>query len=290
MRNGILLTMAGTSKDLRQPEDVIEFPGARVEIVDLGDLTVAYGRFEPGWRWSTHVRPQVGGEWCQAHHIGVVLSGRMGVAYPDGSSMEVGPYGVYDIVPGHDGYVIGHEPVTSIEWGGVRAFAGFRMGVRGRVLATLLINDVVDSTGHADRLGDRAWRNLSSRYFASVRDQLDRFGGREVKTTGDGMIATFEGPANAVLCGDKIASVANDLDLAVRSGVHVGEVELVGPDVRGVAVHEAERICAAASPGEVLVSETTRALALTAGLAFDDRGAHDLKGIGERRLYAYAPS
>jgi class 3 adenylate cyclase len=281
--------MAGQSKDLTSPEDVIEFPGARVEIVDLGDLTVAHGRFEPGWRWSTHVKPQVGGEWCQAHHIGVVLTGRMGVSYPDGSSMEIGPLGVYDIVPGHDGYVIGHEPVTSIEWGGVRAFAGFRMGVRGRVLSTLLINDVVDSTAHADRLGDRAWRNLSSRYFAQVRDQLDRFGGREIKTTGDGMIATFEGPANAVLCADRVIGLASALDLEVRSGVHVGEVELVGPDVRGVAVHEAERICATASPNEILVSETTRALALASGLAFDDRGPHDLKGIGQRQLYAYAP-
>ena len=283
--------MPAQSKDLGQPEEVIEFPGARIEIVDLGDLTVAYGRFEPGWRWSTHVRPQVGGEWCQAHHIGVILSGRMGVALPDGSSMEVGPNGVYDILPGHDGYTIGHEPVTSIEWGGVRAFAGFRAGTRGRVLATLLITDLVDSTTHANRVGDRAWNELLSRYFARLRDLLDRFIGREVKTTGDGMIATFDGPANAILCADKVVGAAADLGLGVRTGVHVGEVEIVGNDIRGVAVHEAERVCASAMSGEILVSETTRALALASGLAFEDRGSHELKGLpGERRLFAFVPA
>lgn len=283
--------MAGTSKGLGEPEEVIEFPGARIELVDLGDLTVARGRFEPGWRWSTHVRPKVGGEWCQAHHIGVVLSGRMGVSFPDGSTMEVEPNGVYDIPPGHDGYVIGHEPVDSIEWSGVRAFAGFRAGARGRVLVTLLITDVVDSTTQASRLGDRAWSDVVSSWFARMRDQLDRFSGREIKTTGDGMIATFDGPANAILCAGRVTSAASDLGLSIRSGVHVGEVELVANDIRGVAVHEAERVCAAANGGEILVSETTRALALASGLDFEDRGAHELKGItGERRLYAYVGS
>lgn len=283
--------MAGTSKNLGEPEEIIDLPGARNELVDLGDLTVARGRFEAGWRWSTHIRPKVGGEWCQAHHIGVVLSGRMGVSFPDGSTMEIGPLGVYDIPPGHDGYVIGHEAVESIEWSGVRAFAGFRAGARGRVLATLLITDVVDSTTQASRLGDRAWRDVLSSWFARTRDQLDRFTGREVKTTGDGMIATFDGPANAVLCATKVVSAADTLGLSIRAGIHVGEVELVANDIRGVAVHEAERVCAAAAGGEIFVSETTRALALASGLAFEDRGTHQLKGIdGEHRLYAYVQS
>jgi class 3 adenylate cyclase len=275
-------------KSLGKPDEVVELPGARNEIVDLGDLTVAFGTFEPGWRWSTHIRPHVGGEWCQAHHIGVILTGRMGVSFPDGSTMELAPHDVYDILPGHDGYVIGHEAVTSIEWGGVRAFSGFRTGVRGRVLTTLLITDLVGSTGHASRLGDPAWRDVSSRFFAGLRDLLDRFIGREIKTTGDGMIATFDAPGNAILCAARIASTATELGLGARSGVHVGEVEIVGADVRGVAVHEAERVCATAAEGEVLVSETTRALAMASGLEFADRGAHTLKGIpGERRLFAY---
>ncbi len=283
--------MTFISKNLGQPDEVIEMPGCRNELIDLGDLTVAYGHFEPGWRWSTHIRPQVGGEWCQAHHVGVVLSGRIGAVFPDGSTMELGPNDVYDIAPGHDGYVIGHEPVVSLEWSGVRAFAGFRTGTRGRVLTTLLITDLVGSTTHANRLGDSAWRELLSKYFARLRDLLDRFIGREVKTTGDGMIATFDGPANAILCAARVAAIAPELGLEARSGVHVGEVEIVGTDVRGVAVHEAERVCATAAAGEVLVSETTRALALTSGLAFEDRGEHELKGIpGARRLYVYVPA
>lgn len=282
--------MPGTSKNLGEPDEVIELAGARNEVVDLGDLTVAYGKFEPGWRWSTHIKPHVGGDWCQAHHIGVILTGRLGITFPDGSTMELGPNDVYDIAPGHDGYTIGHEAVTSIEWGGVRAFSGFRTG-RGRILTTLLITDLVDSTTLATRLGDSAWRELLSRYFARLRDLLDRFVGREIKTTGDGMIATFEAPVNAVHCAERIAAAAVELGLQGRTGVHVGEVELVGTDVRGVVVHETERICNAAGPGEIYVSETTRALALASGLDFEDRGTHQLKGIqGERRLYAYVPS
>ena len=280
--------MPGQWKNLGEPDEVLELPGSRTELVDLGDLTVAYATFQPGWRWRTHVQPHVGGEWCQAHHVGVVLTGRMGVAFADGSSMEVGPNHVYDIPPGHDGYVIGHEALTSIEWSGVRSFAGYRAGTTARVLVTLLITDIVDSTTHVHRLGDRAWRDLLSRYFARARDLLDRYNGREVKTTGDGMIATFEGPANAVQSAARNIATARDLGLDVRAGVHVGEVELVGNDVRGVAVHEAERVCALAGAGEVLVSETTRALALASGLGFEDRGLHRLKGIdGERRLFAY---
>jgi class 3 adenylate cyclase len=283
--------VVGQWKSLDEPEEVLELPGSRTELVDLGDLTVAHARFEPGWRWSTHVRPHVGGEWCQAHHVGVVISGRLGVVFSDGTTMELGPNHVYDIPPGHDGYVIGHEAMTSIEWSGVRSFAGFRAGTTGRVLATLLITDIVDSTSQAGRLGDRAWRDLLSRHFARARDLLDRYNGREVKTTGDGMIATFEGPANAILSAARNIDAARELGLDIRAGVHVGEVEIVGDDIRGVAVHEAERVCATARAGEVLVSETTRALALASGLDFDDRGTHELKGIpGERRLFAYVPS
>ncbi len=280
--------MAGLSKNLREPEEVISFPSARYEIVDLGDHTVAYGRLEPGWRWSTHVRPEVGGQWCQAHHVGVILKGRMGIVFVDGSTMEVGPLECYDIPPGHDGYVIGHEPVESIEWSGARAWGGFRSGTSGRMLVTLLITDLVDSTPTAAKLGDAAWRDLSSRHFSASRDRLDRFGGREVKTTGDGMIATFDATANAIRCADEILRVARGLGVAARAGVHVGEVDFVGNDVRGVAVHEAERIAQIAGADEVFVSETTRVLAMTAGLSFDDRGMHALKGLeGERRIFAY---
>jgi class 3 adenylate cyclase len=143
-------------------------------------------------------------------------------------------------------------------------------------------------------MGDAAWRDLLSQAFEEVRAELERFGGREVKTTGDGMLVTFDGSARAVQCGAAMRRVANAHELQLRIGVHVGEVEMVGDDVRGVAVHEAARIMAAAGADEILVSDLTRMLAGAGGCAFEDRGAHQLKGLdGEWRLAAFvlpAPS
>jgi class 3 adenylate cyclase len=219
-----------------------------------------------------------------------VLSGRFGAQLKDGTVLDLGPDDVYDIPPEHDGYTIGDEPCVLLEWSGLRAFLGFRGGSHGRILATLLFTDLVDSTVIASQLGDVAWRELLSRHFEAVRAQVERFGGREVKTTGDGLLATFDGPAQAVHCAAAICRAANRDGLHVRAGVHVGEVEMVGTDLRGVAVHEAARIMAAAGDGEILVSETTRVLASTSGLKFEDRGTHTLKGLsGEWHLFAYAP-
>jgi class 3 adenylate cyclase len=274
------------SKNIDTPDHRVEFPGITVDQVELGDLTVGRVTQQPGWRWSTHIRPKVGGEWCQARHVGVVLSGRFGVTMQDGTTMEFGPMDVHEIPPGHDGYTIGHEPCVVVEWAGLRAFAGFPTGTRA--LATLLFTDLVDSTALARRLGDAAWRDLLSSHFESARAELERCHGREVKTTGDGMLATFDGPAQALDCANAIRRGAVQHELHVRAGVHVGEVDLVGTDVRGVAVHEASRIMSAAADDEILVTETTRALALTAGLQFEDRGVHTLKGLeGEWRLFAF---
>jgi len=275
-------------KSLEVPDDVIEFPGMDARIVELGDLTVGRLVSQPGWRWSTHVRPTVGGEWCQARHVGIVLSGRLGVVLSDGTSYEIGPNDVFDIPPGHDGFTIGDEPCVQIEWAGLRAFAGFPTGIHSRVLATLVFTDVVDSTAIAARLGDNRWRELLSRHFETARAELERFGGREVTTTGDGMLATFEGPARALHCAAALRRSTSRDGLRIRAGVHIGEVELVGSDVRGVTVHEASRIAAAAAPDEILVSELTRALAGASGLVFEDRGTHTLKGLeGEWKLAAY---
>jgi class 3 adenylate cyclase len=276
-------------KSLDDPDEVVEFPHVRVAIVDLGDLTVGRMVNEPGWRWSTDIRPTVGGEWCQARHVGIVLSGRLGIDFPDGTSFVFGAGDVFDIPPGHDGYTVGDEPVVQLEWAGLRAWAGFPTGIRSRVLATLLFTDLVGSTELARRLGDGPWRELLSRYFEAIRGELERFGGREVKTTGDGMLATFDGAARALHCAAAIRRAAGRDDLHLRIGVHVGEVELVGQDVRGVAVHEAARIMAAAGPDEILVSDLTRALAGAAGFSFEDRGTHVLKGLeGEWRLWVFA--
>lgn len=276
-------------KSFREPDETMAIEGVTERQVELGDLTVGRQKLEPGWRWSTHVRPHVGGDWCQARHVGVILSGRLGIKLRDGTTFELGPDDVFDLPPGHDGYVIGHEPVESIEWAGSRAFWGSRAGAHGRALATLLFTDLVDSTALAKRLGDVAWRTLLSDHFESARTQLERFRGREVKTTGDGFLATFEGPAHALQGAAAIRQAANKQDLHVRAAVHVGEVEVVGSDLRGVAVHEASRIMAMAEEDEILVSETTRALALTSGLEFEDRGTCELKGLpGEWHLFAYA--
>ena len=274
-------------KNLGTPDETIELPSLVQQQVDIGDVTVARAVAEPGWRWSTHVQPEVGGEWCQARHVGVVLSGRMGVVFPDGTTLEFGPDDVYEIPPGHDGYTIGHEPSVSLEWSGVRAFTGFRGSAERRTLATLMFTDIADSTALANCMGDAAWRDLLSAHFELTRLELERFGGHEVNTTGDGLLATFDGPAQGVLCTAAIGRASESQGLQVRAGVHVGEVELVGSDVRGSAVHHAARIMEQAQPGETLVSETTRALALTSGLEFEDRGERTLKGVpGEWRLFA----
>jgi class 3 adenylate cyclase len=275
------------SKNFGTPDQTIRFPKLTAELVELGEVTVGYLVTEPGWRWSVDVRPTVGGEWCQARHLGVVLSGRVGVQLQDGRMLEFGPNDVFDVPPGHDGWTIGEEPCVQIEWAGLHTFAG--LGAGGRALATLLFTDLVDSTLTAKQVGDRAWRELLTSHFEAARTELDRFGGREVDTTGDGIFATFDGPARALHCAEAIRRSATRQGLRLRAGVHVGEVELVGGAVRGVTVHEAARIMGNAGPDEILVSETTRVLALTSGLEFVDRGTHELKGlVGEWRLHALA--
>jgi class 3 adenylate cyclase len=277
------------AKSLTNPDQTLEFPGIKVQQIDLGDVTVGRIVTEPGWRWHTHVRPQVGGDWCEARHMGVVLSGRFGIAMRDGTKLEFGPEDVFEIPPGHDGYTIGEDPCVQIEWSGVRAFAGSRLaGTHNRALVTLLFTDLVDSTVMVKQFGDVAWRDLLSTHFEAARAELERHRGREVNTTGDGLLATFDAPAAALRCASAMRRAAAREDLQIRASVHVGEVELVGTDVRGIAVHEAARILGEAGANEILVSVTTRALAGGSGFAFEDRGTHSLKGLeGEWELFAF---
>lgn len=277
------------AKSFRTPDEVVRLPKLTAEIVELGELTMSRLVAEPGWRWYEHVRPSAGGEWCQVHHVGFVLSGQLGTLYPDGTEVVYGPGDIVDIPPGHDGYVVGDEPCVQIFWAGNRPFfASFLIGSRTRVLATLLFTDLVDSTAKAAELGDAQWRAVLSEHFVSAGTELERYGGREVKTTGDGLLATFDSPGQALRCAAAIRDVTNRDGLQIRAGVHVGEVEVVGEDVRGVTVHEAARIMAAAGPDEIFVSDLTRALTATAGLVFEDRGSHTFKGLdGEWRLAAY---
>lgn len=147
-------------RSLSSPDETIRFPLSVVDVVELGDWTVSRSVLDPGWRWSTDVRPLVVGEWCQARHVGVVLAGRLRITLTDGTSLELGPDDVYEIPPGHDGQVLGDEPYVFVEWSGTRAFAGFRTGARSRVLTTLLFTDICDSAAFAARLGDGAWRDV----------------------------------------------------------------------------------------------------------------------------------
>jgi len=168
----------------------------------------------------------------------------------------------------------------------------FLTGVRGgseaeRVLTTVLFTDIVGSTERAVEIGDSTWHDLLDRHDAMVRVELRRFGGREVKTTGDGMLATFDSPARAMQCASAICTGARELDIEVRAGVHTGEVERRGDDVSGVAVHIAQRVSGLAEPSEVLVSRTVVDLVAGSGIEFVDRGEHPLKGIsGAWRLFA----
>lgn len=160
-----------------------------------------------------------------------------------------------------------------------------------RFLATILFTDIVGSTDLAVKLGDRGWRRLVAAHHRAVREELRRFGGREVDTAGDGFFATFGQPAQAVRAADAIATSVGRLGVSIRAGVHTGEAEAIGQKIGGIAVHIASRIQTAAGPGEVLVSGTLRDLVAGSGLEFVDRGIHELKGIpGEFHLWGLVRS
>lgn len=158
-----------------------------------------------------------------------------------------------------------------------------------RVLATVMFVDIVSSTEHATRLGDRQWRDVLDRYYAIARRQLARFRGREIDTAGDGLFATFDGPARAIRCARTIVDEVSVLEIAVRVGIHSGECEVIGDKVGGIAVHTGARIAGRAGPSEVLVSSTVRDLVAGSGIRFEDRGRHPLKGVpSEWSLFAVA--
>jgi class 3 adenylate cyclase len=159
-----------------------------------------------------------------------------------------------------------------------------------RVLATVMFTDIVGSTERAAELGDAGWRELLSAHREAVRRELTRFRGREVKTLGDGYLATFDGPARAIRCGRAIAETAPSTGLEVRIGLHCGEVEVMEEDVGGIAVHIAARVGALAAAGEVLVTSTVKDLVAGSGIQFADRGAKHLKGVSDEwRLFEAAP-
>ena len=179
---------------------------------------------------------------------------------------------------------------SSEEWlGEVQEFlTGARAEPDGeRVLATVLFTDIADSTRTAADLGDQGWREVLERHQRAVREALGRFNGREVKSTGDGFLATFDGPARAILCAGAILQSSETLGIRVRAGLHTGECEVMGDDIGGIAVHIAARVSAQAEPQELLVSRTVKDLVAGSGTRFSDRGSHTLKGVPDTwQLYA----
>jgi class 3 adenylate cyclase len=156
-----------------------------------------------------------------------------------------------------------------------------------RMLATVLFTDICDSTARAAEMGDRGWRFLLERHDALFRQALERHRGREVKRTGDGFLATFDGPARAIRCAASLAEAMGSLGLQIRAGLHTGELEVMDGDLGGLAVHIASRVMSAAGPNEVLVSGTVKDLVVGSGIEFEDRGERELRGVpGEWRLYA----
>jgi len=277
------------AKSFDDPDERRAVALASLRLVHLDEVAVGHGVWEPGWRWSVDLKPVAGTASCQNHHLGYALSGVLEVLTDAGEGLVIPAGSVYEIPPGHDAWVVGDEPFVTVEWTSSRLVGVAPEGPDERVLATVLFTDIVDSTATLERLGDRAWRELLLAHNARMREVLAAFRGREVATTGDGFLVVFDGATNAVRCGAAMVKAAQDLGVQIRVGIHTGEVEFIGANARGVAVHAAARVLAIAGADEVVVSSTTQDLVEGSGLAFTDAGRHELKGLsGERQLYRLA--
>ena len=274
-------------KLLDLPDETRMLPKGRTDIWNLGDFVVGRIVFEPGWQWSKDVKPIAQTEWCEYHHLGLVMEGKLHYVTPDGLEMEVGPGMLFEILPGHDAWVVGDEPVLQYDFAGMRTFALPAAARSERTLATLVCTDVVDSTATAERVGPAAWATMLASLNADSRRQIDKFRGKLATTTGDGIIAMFDGAERAIRCAAAIRDAAADLGLGLRIGVHTGEIELIPDNIRGVAVHVLSRVTALAAAGEVFVSGMTYELVADSELRFEDRGLQELKGVtGARQIWA----
>jgi class 3 adenylate cyclase len=272
-----------------EPSDVRTIPRGRIEVVELDDTVVGRMTYEPGWRWSVDVQPIAGTDTCQFHHLGVTLAGRLRAQMPDGTELEIGPGEVFEIPPGHDAWVVGDEPWIGVDFEAMRTYGKARDARDERILGSIVFTDIVDSTRQAADLGAARWRDLVGEHNRKAATAIDRHQGRLVKTTGDGVLAQFDGAERAVRAAAAIRDAASGLGLAIRAGVHTGELETIGGDIRGIAVHTAARIMAVAGPGEILVSATIMELLDGSGPTFEDAGTHELKGLhGARQLYRLA--
>ena len=202
------------------------------------------------------------------HYLAEHIEGATFVELPGGNILPGAADQVLDEVAE---FLTGERPLVEIE----------------RILTTVLFSDIVGSTERAAMLGDQKWRNLLDAHDRTVRDQLRRFRGKEINTTGDGFVASFDGPARAIRCARAIREATSKIGVELRVGLHTGECEVRGYDLGGLAVHVAARVAALAAPGEVLVSGMVKDLVAGSGIEFDDRGEHNLKGVpGSWKLFA----
>jgi class 3 adenylate cyclase len=273
-------------KHLGRPEAVVTHPLGETQQVRLAGTVVSRSVLQPGWSWVEHAQPTAGSASCQLFHRGFLMTGRFGVRMDAGEQFILEPDAVFDIGPGHVTWVEGDEPVVMVDWAGGPGF-GAEPGGRLRVLSTILFTDIVDSTARAQVLGDATWNRTLAMHNDVVRSVVTTFGGNEIETAGDSFLVVFDSAERAIRCGLALVDAVAAIGLQIRVGIHSGEVATEGGQVRGVAVHTAARIVSLAEPGEVLVSTVTRDLAEGAALAFEDRGAHRLKGIRrDQELFA----
>ncbi|MCC6846918.1 MAG: hypothetical protein IT294_00350 [Deltaproteobacteria bacterium] len=274
-------------KGFEGPDETRRFPNGAVEILMLDEIAVSRFVFQPGWRWVTDVGPIAGTDTCQHRHVGYTIGGSLTVRMHDGTTMTIGPGDAYEIPPGHVAWVESDVPWESVEFTSGHAFGKSPEALDERVLATMVFTDICDSTATLARVGDAAWTRIVREHNERIRTVIDRHRGREMATLGDGFLALFDGAAKAVLAAAAMDPAVADLGIHVRTGVHTGEVAIVGGQARGVAVHAAARVAALAGPGEVLASGTTHDLLDGSGLAFEPRGTHELKGLtGARPIFA----
>jgi class 3 adenylate cyclase len=243
----------------------------RVESASNTDLRAALGALRVPTLVITH-RDRPGAD--QSHYIATQIDGAKHLDLPGSDSLPYAPDSVASLDTVEE-FLTGRLPQVQLD----------------RVLATILFTDIVNSTGQAASLGDRRWRELLDRHDAVVEREVERFRGRRVKSTGDGVLATFDGPGRAVRCAGAIRDGTHALGLEIRAGLHSGEVELHEDDVSGIAVHIGQRVAAQAGPNEVLVSRTVADLLAGSDFCFRDQGEHELKGVtGTWRLFQVAPA
>ena len=253
-------------------------PSITLNLLRVGSLALGYATIQPGFRWSTHLREETDAPFCQIHHLQLLLSGRFAVEMDDGEYVEIGPNEIFDVPPGHDAWVVGDEPAVLLDFLGNIEQLG-RPASKDRIVTTLLMTDIVESTATASRVGDAVWKQTLGEHNRLVRARIERYLGEEVNTTGDGFLAMFASAVGAIRCAASIRDATAGIGLPVRIGVHTGEVELLPGDIGGLAVHAAARVMAVGGASDIMVSSTTRGLVEDRDGRFQSRGAQHLKGL-----------